>query len=259
MQREGMVARHHSLVRRLCVPALSLLVTGSLVMPIRSQEAAISIMASEIPPLVLEEPARRGIVLDMVVEAVRRAGLVPHITFMPWKRVKETGSAAKDTLIVPLTRLPSREADFTWIAPLLSVERVLVSLKHRVDTLDQARALGVRIIVAAGSAPEQALKDANYPLHLIISVPMGMNEPYMLRMGRGDAWFTSGFQAQWRWQGEGHTEPLIVGDVIQVDSIYLGCSLQCDPAYVKALAAAVESMRLDGTLAAIPQLYVRTN
>ena len=45
-----------------------------------------------------------------------------------------------------------------------------------------------------------------------------------------------------RWHGEGYTEPLIVGDVIQVDSIYLGCSLQCDPAYVKALAAAVATL-----------------
>lgn len=221
-----------------------------------SAQQPVSILAGDTPPLVIEEGSEgQGLILDMVTEAARRAGYAPQVTFMPWKRAQEMGAAGQDVLLVPVTRTVQREDRYTWIAPLLMVDRILIGVSRRADSLDQAWSQRLRVIVSAGSASEQALKDARYPSDLIISAPANMKEQDMLRTGRGDLWFTSALLATWRWKQAGYKEPLVFGGTVQVDQIYLACSRNCDPAMVSALAKAVESMRNDGTIDTLQRHY----
>lgn len=221
-----------------------------------SAQQPVSILAGDTPPLVIEQGGEgQGLILDMVTEAARRAGYAPQVTFMPWKRAQEMGETGQDLLLVPVTRTVQREDRYTWIAPLLMVDRILIGVSRRADSLDQAWSQRLRVIVSAGSASEQALKDARYPSDLIISAPANMKEQDMLRTGRGDLWFTSALQATWRWKQAGYEEPLVFGGTIKVDPIYLACSRKCNPALVSALAKAVESMRNDGTIDTLQRRY----
>ena len=245
------------LCRLLLLPALLAMVTGACVLPASAQQP-IPILAGDAPPFVIEAGNEgQGLILDMVVEAARRAGHTPQVTFMPWKRAQEMGAAGQDMLLVPLARTQQQESRYTWVAPLLRVDHVLVGLNQRADSLEQAWVQRLRVIVSDGSLEEQALKDAKYPSDLILSVPRGTKELDMLRTGRGDVWLTGALQAAWRWKLAGYQEPLVFGGVIKVETVYLACSSKCDPSLVAGLAKAVESMRRDGTIGKIQRHYIQ--
>ncbi|MBP7336929.1 ABC transporter substrate-binding protein [Niveispirillum sp.] len=212
-----------------------------------AENSAIELMAVQSPPMAMENETERGAVLELVMAATERAGLATKVTFIPWRRAQEMVTGGKDLLITPLTWLPSRAERFTWIAPVCRMERAIASLKHRIDSLEQARSDRRILVVGAGSAQEQQLRDWGYPGDLIVTTPLGTRETEMLASGRVDGWYSGTQQIRWRWQREGRTEALIIGTPITVDQIHLGCSRDCDPTLVATLRSALQSLRDDGS------------
>lgn len=208
---------------------------------------SVELMAVQTAPMSMDDPADPGGVLELVRAAAERAGYQPRITFLPWRRAQEIAATGRNILIAPLTYLPARKDKFTWIAPLCRLERTIATLAPRIDSLEQARDTRMRLIVGAGSGPEQELRDFGYPSNLIVTTPLGTREAEMLAMGRADGWFSGSLQMRWRWQREGNGHPLVMGDAIKIDQIFLGCSRDCDPALVARMANALSSLRDDGT------------
>lgn len=208
---------------------------------------SVELMAVQTAPMSMDDPADPGGVLELVRAAAERAGYQPRITFLPWRRAQEIAATGRNILIAPLTYLPARKDKFTWIAPLCRLERTIATLAPRIDSLEQARDTRMRLVVGAGSAPDQELRDFGYPPDLIVTTPLGTREAEMLAMGRADGWFSGSLQMRWRWQREGNGQPLVMGDAIKIDQIFLGCSRDCDPVLAAGMAAALSSLRDDGT------------
>lgn len=204
-------------------------------------------MAVQTPPMAMEDGQEPGAVLELVMAATERAGLRPKVTFIPWRRAQEMVTGGKDMLIAPLTWLPSRADRYTWIAPLCRMERSIASLRYRIDSLEQARRERRTLVVGAGSAQDQQLRDWGYPADLIVTTPLGTREADMLASGRVDGWYSGTRQILWRWQREGRKQELLVGAPITVDQIHLGCSRDCDPTLVATLRSALQSLRDDGS------------
>lgn len=204
-------------------------------------------MAVQSPPMAMEHGDVPGAVLELSVAAAERAGLTARVTFIPWRRAQEMVANGKDLLIAPLTWLPSRTQRFTWIAPLCRMERSIASLKHRIDSLEQAMAERRTLVVGAGSAQDQQLRDMGYPAELIVTTPLGTREAEMLAGGRVDGWYSGTLQIRWRWQREGNGQPLILGKPVVVDQIFLGCSRNCDPTLAATMRSALQTLRDDGT------------
>lgn len=208
---------------------------------------AIEVMAVQTQPMAMDDEEEPGAVLELVLAATERASLTPKVTFIPWRRAQEVVTGGKDLLIAPLTWLPARADRYTWIAPLCRIERSIASLRHRIDSLDQAKRERLTLVVGAGSAPEQQLRDWGYPAELIVTTPLGTREAEMLASGRVDGWYSGTRQIMWRWQDEGRKTELVFGAPVIVDQIYLGCSRDCDPTLVATLRSALQSLREDGS------------
>lgn len=212
-----------------------------------AEQAGIDILAAQSPPMAMDDREQRGAVLELVVAAVERAGLRPRVKFVPWRRAQEMVASGQDLLIAPLTLLPSRIDRFTWIAPLCRMERSVASLKYRIDSLEQAMADRRSLVVGAGSAQDQQLRDMGYPAELIVTTPLGTREVEMLANGRVDGWYSGTLQIKVRWPREGDGRTLIMGRPVSVDQIFLGCSRNCDPTLVATLRGSLKSLRDDGT------------
>ena len=118
---------------------LALLLSSS-----RAAEQAIKVVAAEFPPLTTNAEGKPGgVVLEVVREACRRAGIALEFNFLPWQRAQMETQARNDVLIIPFTRTPSREAHYQWIAPVLEFHTVLVTLAKPPSSIEEARMLVV--------------------------------------------------------------------------------------------------------------------
>ncbi|HRE17016.1 MAG TPA: hypothetical protein PLW86_08090, partial [Rhodocyclaceae bacterium] len=84
-----------------------------------AEEQALYLM--EVPPMTMNEAERKGIVGDIALEAMKRSGIPSRLIVEPSNRAMQTVKQHDNLLIIPLARLKDREADYTWIAPIVKV------------------------------------------------------------------------------------------------------------------------------------------
>lgn len=217
--------------------------------------AAVPLYAIDAPPLVLLDPTRsRGEVGDIVLEALARAGYPAELRNEPWARAQKRVSGGEDLLIMPLTRTRNREASFTWIAPITRMERAFFSLQHRVDSFDEAKATFRQIGVGQGSAQYEALITRGFTEDQIVEITIGDNPARMLELGRIDAWFNGVEESRYIWREQARP-PLLMGQPLLTEDIYLACSRQCDPQMVMQLRQALDAMRQDGSFDRLQGAY----
>lgn len=76
------------------------------------------------PPLTFVDGSKgHGMVGEAVMTAIANAGYIAHVHVLPWARSQKHVSETQDILIAPLSRTPEREDRFTWIAPIMPMER----------------------------------------------------------------------------------------------------------------------------------------
>lgn len=215
----------------------------------------VDMLVAEVPPLTSQNPRQPGMVLEIVREAAARAALDIRVHFVPWRRAQDMASAGQNLLIAPIARIPFREGRYAWIASLHRQDFVLSALDRRIDSLEQALAERLTIIVGAGSAQERILIDAGYPEELILAARLGDKEIDLLLAGRAGAWFNSLQETTWRWKTARRPETLVSGSIISSYGSYLACSVYCDEQIVAGLRRALQAMRNDGSLARIIARY----
>ncbi|MBS7562486.1 MULTISPECIES: ABC transporter substrate-binding protein [Pseudomonas] len=216
----------------------------------------IDLYIAEAPPLsMLDKTGLHGIVGDATLEAATQAGYELNCIEVPWARAQQSVRRGVDKLIIPLSRTPEREADYTWIAPIMTMDRAFFSLHKRVETLQQARETFARIAVGRGSAQEQKLRAEGFSDNQIYPFEIGENPAQLLLMGRVDAWFNGIPETQSIWRKLSN-QPLQVSPALMSTDLYLACSKNCDAVLVRKLSAAVEALRKDGTLERIRKSYL---
>jgi hypothetical protein len=101
----------------------------------------IELYLSEAPPLTFQYYHNgHGIAGDMALAAIINSGWLSSIPSTPWNRAQKTVAQGRNLLITPLLRTPEREDQYTWIAPIMSLERAFfpwelpsVALRMRVS------------------------------------------------------------------------------------------------------------------------------
>jgi len=148
-------------MRRPTIPSVGMLALLAALL-LRSSVAAqsIKVLAAEFPPLTTNAGGQpSGVVLEVVREAGRRAGIPLEFSFLPWQRAQLETQARNDVLIIPFTRTPGREANYH--GPALTVAKSEGERDLRIPTSMDAGCPGASEICAGQIAPRiQAADDA---------------------------------------------------------------------------------------------------
>lgn len=236
---------------RLCllIPLLVVHNTGA-------EPLEIELHILDAPPLTfVNDPRGHGIVGDVAVAAMTRAGYTVKVHVLPWARAQKHVSESQDYLITPLSRIPSREDRFTWIASIMPMERAFFSLQRRVSSFAQAKETYRKIGVGLGSAQQDILRAEGFSDEQIYPLAIGDNPAQMLLMGRIDAWFNGVPESRYIWPKVSKRK-LLMSSVGSSADLYLACSKQCSPEMVEHLREAVEALRADGTVKRVHDLYL---
>lgn len=191
---------------------------------------------------------------DVALAAIARAGYHAQVQMQPWARAQKRVSAGHDLLIIPLSRTPLREDSYTWIAPIMRMERAFFSLHHKVDSFAEAKRRFRLIGVGLGSAQHEILRTAGFPEEQLYPLTIGENPARLLELGRIDAWFNGVPESPYIWKRISQ-RPLLMGKPMAATDLYLACAKDCDPALVAHLRQAVEELRAEGTLQRLLDAY----
>ncbi|MEW9898638.1 transporter substrate-binding domain-containing protein [Chitinivorax sp. PXF-14] len=216
--------------------------------------AELPLYLMEVPPLTINSPDRKGIVGDVVLEAMKRAGIEPRLIVEPSPRAMANVQNKDNALIIPLARLKEREDKYTWIAPVARVSRAFFSLGQRADSFDDARQQFHAIAVSRGSAGLDILLEHGFSRDQIVVVNQGLSAPRMLLAGRVDAWYNLVLESQVLFKQLGKpTAPM--GAPLGSSDQYLACSKTCDERVVARLAEEIRAMQADGSARRIAARY----
>lgn len=196
-----------------------------------------------------------GMVGDVALAAISRAGYLSHLHLTPWLRAQQRVSRGENLLIIPLSRSAGREDLYTWIAPIMVMERAFFSLDAPVTSFAEARKRYERIAVGTGTAQVDILKSHGFSDTQIVSVKLGANPMRMLELGRVDAWFTGVPEGLYQWPGS--RNELRMSPIMSRDDLYLACSKRCDKVMVEELRQSVEALRREGTTQTILDAYLQ--
>ncbi|MCJ8207123.1 ABC transporter substrate-binding protein [Pseudomonas sp. RGM2987] len=221
-----------------------------------AEPPVIELHILDAPPLTfVDDPRGHGIVGDVAVAAMTKAGYAVKIHVLPWARAQKHVSESQDHLITPLSRIPGREDHYTWIASIMPMERAFFSLDRKVDSFAQAKDSFRKIGVGLGSAQEEILRTQGFSDEQIYPLAIGDNPAQMLLKGRIDAWFNGVPESRYIWPKVSKRK-LLMSPVGSNADLYLACSKQCSAKMVEDLRNAVESLRKDGSVKRIHDLYL---
>jgi polar amino acid transport system substrate-binding protein len=217
----------------------------------------VQLYVMDVPPIAIKAGPGKGVVGDIVIEAMQRAGMTPQLQSPPNNRAIVTVQlpASRDLLIIPLARVPEREQHFTWIAPLYKVERAFFTTGARIDSYAEARKALRSIAVARGTANLTILLSERIDPEKIYQINDNDNVPRLLLAGRMEAWFGPVEQMRGFLHHAEQRDKVLEGASVGSTENYLACSLQCDPRLVARITAQLAAMERDGTIHAIRSRY----
>lgn len=210
------------------------------------------------PPLTFQDYQRgNGMVGDVTLAAIALTGRLSHIAIEPWPRAQLKVAKGRNLLIIPLSRTADREALYTWIVPIMPLERAFFSLDEPVRSFAEARRRYRRIGIGLGTAQEEILRKEGFADEQIVSITLGDNPAKLLELGRIDAWFTGVPEGLYIWQkSASRTQVLRMSPALTSTDLYLACSRDCDPQLVEELRAAMQTLHDQGVSGRLRQVYL---
>lgn len=211
------------------------------------EPAEVPLYMMTMPPHVINTPGRRGMVGDVVLEAMRRAGLAVRVLVEPNPRAMAMVQQHGDAYITALSRTPERENLYTWVAPILSVHRTFYALDKKVGSFADAKNQFRHIAVSRNTANLEILLREGFQREQLVELNAGESAPRMLTAGRVDAWFNMIPESETLLKQIG-SPPVARGERLAPTPLYLACSRSCNPDSVRKLVAALAAMKADGSM-----------
>jgi polar amino acid transport system substrate-binding protein len=242
-------------MRRPSVPSLGVLaLLASLLSPSHAAEPTIKVVAAEFPPLTTNAAGQPGgVVLEVVREAGKRAGIPLEFGFLPWQRAQLETQARNDVLIIPFTRMPSREEHYQWVAPVLEFHTVMVTLANPPSSVEEARPLVMGYV--RGTSFKDEVERAGFPY--VEETDDDLTNARKLKLGRIDAWITTDLMAHgvYREAGFDPAELKYGPNLGPIKVSWVAASHDFPKETARKLAAAIDQMRADGSYQAIVKRY----
>lgn len=205
------------------------------------------------PPLMIDHlSAQPGLSIEIVRRAAQIAERSVEFENLPFVRSLKTVQRRSGYFQPALYRNPAREPDYAWIVETHKVVNVFSTLDRRIDSLDEARALG-SIGVEEGAAMDVLLTEQAFANLQRVDRPE--INAQKLAAGRIDAWALTRSLAHWTWRSAGMERPLVSGAPITVSPVYIVGNRDTEPEVVDAYRKAVDEMRSDGSLERILERY----
>ena len=210
------------------------------------------------PPLtLLQYEGGHGMVGDVTLAAIALSGRLTRVVAEPWPRAQARVATGENLLIIPLSRIPEREDRYTWIAPIMVLERAFFSLDEPVTSFAQARQRYQRIGVGLGTAQVDILRREGFAEEQIVQLKLGDNPAILLERGRIDAWFTGIPEALYIWDRYAERQQALrMSPTLASTDLYLACSKLCDPQLVEQLRAALADLETRGVSQRLRQAYL---
>lgn len=225
-----------------------------LLSPSNATEPSIKLVAADFPPLTTNAGGRPGgVVLEVVSEACRRAGIALEFSFIPWQRAQLETLARNDVLIIPFTRTPSREAQYQWIAPVLEFHTVLVTLAKPPSSIEDARKRVVGYV--RGTSFKDEAEHAGFTF--VEETDDDISNARKLKLGRIGVWMTTDLMARgvYRQAGFDPAELKYGPTLGPVKVSWVAASHEFPKELAGKIADAVDQMRTDGSYQAIVKRY----
>jgi polar amino acid transport system substrate-binding protein len=209
------------------------------------------VLTAAIPPYTTAKAGEvGGIVTDVFREMARRVGHAGRIEMTAWNRAQQEVRSPQDgtpRFIIPLTRTPEREKLYQWVAPLLSDDALIVTLKGaRPPVTSRKQLAGVRTGALLGSPLEALLRAEG--LGVLDAAPNEETNARKLASGHIGAWFVARLVAPEVFTAEGFDPArLDYGIVLRRNDLYLAASPAMPPGEIRKWKAAFLEMKKDGT------------
>jgi len=196
-----------------------------------------------------------GAMYEVAQELAKRVGQKFSVQFMPWARAQQIAKKEPNIGILPLARVPEREADYTWLVEILQEPYVFFALKNsKVDISTLEATKDLRIGTFAGSLSEVLLRQKGFKNFK--SVTTDAQNVRMLKSGRIDVWVAPlSFKNRYKEKGGLAAEDMRVGATLIILHEYLAASKNLDAETVKKWQEAFKAMKRDGTYATIMKKY----
>lgn len=208
--------------------------------------AGMRIVTAHLPPLVVEnDMGRPGALMEMVQALCRSADLTPRTEFVPWRRALFLATSMPATAIFPLTRLPEREAQFRWLAPLY--EENYLFLAPRTGNFDLAHAGDMksrRIALLRGAAQASMLAELGY--HNLVEASSIDEIHRFLLGGMADAVFGERNIIRASLRHRAAERDFAVSAPVRSTTAWLAGSLDFDAADMRLFARAMAALEADG-------------
>lgn len=220
---------------------------------------ALKLLTEENPPLNYTENNKvAGMATEVVREMGRRAKITLDFELMAWNKAYERAQADKETCLYSTARLPNRENAFKWVGPIAANKWGLFALggfKPGIKSLNDAKPF--RIGGVARDAKTEFLRQRG--VTNIVEVEDDRLNPGKLTLNRKEAqkidlWITSAATAT-RVAERAKVPGVKLVYLVREEESFLACSPRTSADTLKALAAALEGMKKDGTYAKIVGRY----
>lgn len=231
------------------------MVASAIVWLMPSPSWAIEAFTSNIPPFSIEKGSHPGFVREIVVEVAKRIGAdVPIVFGKSWPQSQEDAKTRMDTIIFPLARTGSREAQYQWIQKILDMDVAFATAPGKPAAGDEAttRALA-RIGVRDGSPMVKELKDRGYANLVVLKT--SAENVRALYEGQIDAWYAPAPEIAFNWVEQKLPGSPVLGLKLQTVPLYIAASRNTPGIDFKKWRKAYAAIEQDGTRARILAAY----
>jgi polar amino acid transport system substrate-binding protein len=220
---------------------------------------ALKLLTEENPPLNYTEGKKlTGMGTEIVQEMGKRAKVKLDFEVMAWNKAYEKAQADKETCLYSTARLANRENAFKWVGPIAVNKWGLFALdgfKPEIKSLNDAKPF--RIGGVARDAKTEFLKQ--WGVTNIVEVNDDRMNPGKLTLNRKegqkiDLWITSVASAKGT-AARAKVPGVKLVHLVREEESFLACSPRTAPETLKALAAALDGMKKDGSFAKIIKAY----
>ena len=221
--------------------------------------SALKLLTEENPPLNYTENNKlTGMATEVVKEMSRRANVPVQFEVMVWANAYKRVQIDKETCLYSTARLENRELVFKWVGPIAVNKWGLFAksgFSQQIKTLADVRPY--RIGGVTRDAKTEYLKQKG--ITNIFEVDDDKLNPPKLTLDRKepqriDMWVTSIARAKEVAAQAKAPDVKLVFVVREVDS-YLACNQRTSEATLKALSAALDEIKKDGTFKKIVDRY----
>ncbi|MDR5905229.1 substrate-binding periplasmic protein [Franzmannia qiaohouensis] len=235
-----------------------LLLALCLVLPLSSALALerLTFITEEYPPYNYRQDGRLEGVAIEVLEALFEVTVTPldrnAVHYYPWARGYDLALSEPGTVLFSTTRTEQREALFQWVGPIARDSVTLLARRDsgiRLDTLDDLATHDYRIAVIREDIGAQRLTENGVSDDLLRPAISNLSALKMLEHGRVDLWAYSQNVAFWLMEQHGidtrQFEPVYT---LSESDLYFAINRDTDPALVKTMQAALETLEQVGRL-----------